>query len=500
VKKSVYVLAVVCVLIFASVLQAGDIFYVDVNGPNDPGTGSVDDPFRKIQDAINDANDGDIVEIQTGIYTGTGNYNLDPNGKSIIIRSIDPNDLNIVSNTIIDPNGAGRGFYFHRGEDANCIVSGLTITNGHTGDKGGGIYCYYSSPTITNCIISGNSAGTHGGGLFCQNSSPQIIGCVISGNTSANDGGGIEHWRGKSVLTNCIISNNQANGAGGGADYFDCNDVTLINCTLAKNSANSGGAVYCWGSNIDVNNSILWTNNADTGQQIALSVSSASSVLVNYSDVQGGEAAVYDPGNGLVWDSNNIDTDPCFASFDTNGDPNVWDFHLQSAYGRWDGGFYSIDFDEDGIVNLTDFAVFAGVWMQDGDNLAGDLNRDGTVDWLDLRVFGEYFLTAGLGGEWVFDGQTSDCIDAGDPGSDWSDELWPSGKRINMGAYGGTKQASKNGSPADFDVSNNVDFVDYALLAEKWLTQCTCIEDLTGNGVVDFLDLEVFIKDWLWQR
>lgn len=497
-KKAVFLLAIVLVLTFVSVSRAGGIFYVDVNGPNDPGTGTSDDPFRKIQDAINDANDSDIIEIRPGIYTGPGNYNLDPNGLSITIRSIDPNDSNVVANTIIDPNEAGRGFYFDSGEDANCIISGLTIQNGHTGGKGGGIYCYYSSPTITNCIISDNSAGTHGGGLFCQNSSPQIIGCVISGNTSANDGGGIEHWRGKSVLTNCIISDNLANGVGGGADYFNSDDITLVNCTFAGNWAGSGGAIYCWGSDVAVENSILWANEATQGSQVALDTS--GSVSIDYSDVQGGEASVYDPGNGLVWDGNNIDTDPCFASFDINGDPNVWDFHLQSAYGRWDGGFYSIDFDEDGIVNLVDFDVVAGLWTEDGNNLAADLNRDGTVDWLDIRIFGEYFLTDGLGGQWVFDGQTSECIDAGDVSSDLAGEPWPNGKRINMGAYGGTSQASKNGSPADFDVSNHVDFVDYALLAEKWMTPCSCIEDLTGNGVVDFLDLEVFVRHWLWEK
>jgi hypothetical protein len=37
---------------------------------------------------------------------------------------------------------------------------------------------------------------------------------------------------------------------------------------------------------------------------------------------------------------------------------------------------------------------------------------------------------------------TSPCIDAGDPNSDWTGEIWPHGERINMGTYGGTQQAS----------------------------------------------------------
>ncbi|MBM4030053.1 MAG: hypothetical protein FJ280_32330 [Planctomycetes bacterium] len=44
---------------------------------------------------------------------------------------------------------------------------------------------------------------------------------------------------------------------------------------------------------------------------------------------------------------------------------------------------------------------------------------------------------------WVLDGVTSPCLDAGDPASNFSKEPEPNGGRINMGAYGGTAQASK---------------------------------------------------------
>ncbi|MCK4752789.1 MAG: hypothetical protein KAS75_05030 [Planctomycetes bacterium] len=439
-RKAIFLLVIVLVLTFVSVSQAGGLFCVDVNGPNDPGTGSFDDPFRRIQDAVDVAVSGDIVEIRAGLYTGLGNYDIDPNGKSITIRSIDPNDSNVVANTIIDPNGAGRGFYFDSGEDANCVISGLTIRNGYTGGKGGGVYCYNSSPTITNCIISGNSAGTHGGGLFCQNSDLQIIGCVISSNTSANDGGGIEHWRGKSVVTNCIISDNLANGVGGGADYFDSDDIILTNCTFVKNSADSGGGFYSWGSDVSVKNSILWANEATEGSQVALDTS--GSVSIDYSDVQGGETAVDDPGDGLIWDSNNIDSDPCFAFFSANGDPNVWDFHLQSVYGRWDANSQS----------------------------------------------------------WVTDSNTSPCIDAGNPNSNWIEELWPNGKRINMGVYGGTNQASKNGNIADFDVSGAVDNIDLDEFVSEWLSEEDNIVNLNLTGFVDFADFALFADNWLWQQ
>lgn len=107
--KSKTVVIIFLGFFLVSISNAAEVIYVDVNGPNDPGTGTFDDPFRRIQEAIDTSLEGDIVEIQAGIYTGPGNYDLDPGGKGIAIRSTNPEDPNIVANTIIDPNKAGRG-------------------------------------------------------------------------------------------------------------------------------------------------------------------------------------------------------------------------------------------------------------------------------------------------------------------------------------------------------------------------------------------------------
>ncbi len=48
---------------------------------------------------------------------------------------------------------------------------------------------------------------------------------------------------------------------------------------------------------------------------------------------------------------------------------------------------------------------------------------------------------------WVKDPVTSPCIDAGDPDSPYDNEPYFNGDRINMGAYGNTRQASKSRPP-----------------------------------------------------
>lgn len=455
--KSKTVVIILFGLFLVSISNAAEVIYVDVNGPNDPGTGTIVDPFRRIQDAIDAAVDGDIIQIQPGTYTGPGNYNLDPTGKAIAIRSTNPDEPNSIKNTIIDPNRAGRGFYIHSGEDANCMISGLTIrngyadlqganvychssspriedciiTNGFSANSGGGLHCHFSDPKIYNCTITANQTGFFGGGVSCFYSNPMFIGCTISSNNAPYDGGGLDLVLSSVTFLNCIIADNTADTSGG-VNCYSPGEITLFNCTLVRNkAANVGGALFCRdGSSVNIRNSILWANQAPYDSQVA--VDATSSVSINYSDVENG----WTEGTGI------IDTDPCFASFDPNGDPNMRNFHLQSIYGRWEPNSQS----------------------------------------------------------WVTDSNTSLCIDAGDPNSDWSDEPWPNGKRINMGAYGGTSQASMSGNSADFNIDESVNFADFAEFSDRWSAKESCIYDLVTDGVVDFMDLRLFADNWLWQR
>jgi Ca2+-binding EF-hand superfamily protein len=203
----------------------------------------------------------------------------------------------------------------------------------------------------------------------------------------------------------------------------------------------------------------------------------------------------------LNWLSGNIQSDPCFASFDANGDPNLWDFHLLSKDGRWVIAFATVDITQDGFVDFQDFTVLAEVWLQEGEGLAGDLDDNGVVDLFDLQILSDSYLTAQqLQGTWVQDNTSSPCINAGDPESDWSAEPRPNGKRINMGAFGGTNQASKKGLKTDFDADGNIDFNDFSYLAANWGLEQTCIEDLDGNGIVDIEDLGEFCAGWLTQE
>ena len=251
--------------------------------------------YTTIQGAINAASNGDRVLVNNGIYTESINFS----GKTITVQSVHG-----TTSTIIDGNASGSVVTFNSGEGTGSVLSGFTIRN-ETAD-GGGIYCYYSSPTITNCTISGNSAGYAGGGIYCNYSSPMLTDCTISGN-SAYYGGGICCDYSSPMLTNCIISGNSSYRGGGICCGFS-SSPTITNCTISGNStSDSGGGIWCYDSLPRIVNSILWGNNP---QEISLA--GDSSINITYSDIKGGYA-----GTG------NINADPLFVG--------VGNFNLQST-------------------------------------------------------------------------------------------------------------------------------------------------------------------------
>jgi parallel beta-helix repeat protein len=280
--------------------------------------------YATIQAAIDDCNDGDVVVIAPGTYTGDGNRDIRFLGKAITVRSTDPNDPNIIAATIIDCDGTEaephRAFSFHNREDPNAVLTGLSIANGWE-SKGGAIYCdEHCSPTITHCWITNNSAN-RGGGIHCRGpkGSPVIRNCRVSHNSASGPsdlftfGGGIACKDNASpLITGCLITDNSASTGGG--IYFSSLDAHLTHCTVVGNSSPEGEGIYCsgWsqpGHGLIISNSIVWGNSGADGPDIA-----GSAPIVSYSNVEGGY-----PG------TSNIDADPLFVY------PDAGDYHLTSG-------------------------------------------------------------------------------------------------------------------------------------------------------------------------
>jgi hypothetical protein len=189
------------------------------------------------------------------------------------------------------------------------------------------------------------------------------------------------------TIANCLIVGNRSLNSQGGTVYAEDSEAVLTNCTIADNYADwSGATLLLVDSNLTVTNCILW-NEATFREVRALGTSEPT---IQYCAVRGS------------WpDWGNIGEDPLFArpgAWVSAASPGtvlipqnpqaIWadgDYHLLSQPGRWD----------------PDVA------------------------------------------QWVEDGVTSPCIDAGLEESPVRAEPAPNGGRINMGAYGGTAEASR---------------------------------------------------------
>jgi len=217
--------------------------------------------FDNIQDAILFVYPEGTVYVAAGTYYEAINFG----GKAIHLYGIEGPEV-----TTINGNGAYHVVRCISGETANTILEGFTITGGDANSSNfpdncaGGMYNNGSSPTVINCIFSGNSAD-YGGGMYNRNSGPTVIKCTFSGN-SADYGGGMWNESDSSpTVTNCTFSINKSAARGGGMSNETGSNPTVSNCTFTGNESGSGGGMYNGGTNPMVTNCMFGGNSADYG-------------------------------------------------------------------------------------------------------------------------------------------------------------------------------------------------------------------------------------------
>ncbi|MBN2560898.1 MAG: SUMF1/EgtB/PvdO family nonheme iron enzyme [Phycisphaerae bacterium] len=324
----------VCSLVglLATVAQAQTTWYVDDDAPNDPGPGdpmvsdpledgSAAHPFDAIQKGIDAAvaANGDDVLVLDGTYTGTGNKDLDFGGKGITVRSENGPDACIIDcqASAEDPH---RGFYFHSSETDTSVVEGFTIQNGYVASAswyGGGISCDASSPEISDCTISGNTADI-GGGICCDvDSDPLIRHCTIADNTSYW-GGGIGCLQDSDAeVRACTITDNTA-VFGGGIHCIWNSNPTITDCTIACNTVDQdGGGIYCEeDSNLAISGCTITENTASAYGGAIFHLNSSSDATIASSTIMGNTA---NWGGGIYFRNGDPTVSNCTIEDNTAG-------------------------------------------------------------------------------------------------------------------------------------------------------------------------------------
>ncbi len=222
-------------------------------------------------------------------------------------------DCNIHHNTA--PSGAG---VFIR-TLCSPVIDGCTIDanviNASFGN-GGGIAVQSATPTITDCVITGNVTLGYGGGVaFVQEAGGLIEDCLIEGNDAAGTyslGGGIAVSQSDPVIRRVTIAGNSCSGfyaEGGGIDVSFTPSPVIENCTIVGNATSvngfGGGISLQWGAAPEITRCIIAGATAGEGLWCL-----SATPVVTCTDVwgnAGGDAVCGTDGGG------NFSADPLFC-------------------------------------------------------------------------------------------------------------------------------------------------------------------------------------------
>ncbi len=435
----------------------GKTIYVDDDaiGAND-GTGW-EDAYVYLQDALADANSAEKpveIHVAQGVYKPNGGLvaipefdwrtttfhiingvaikggyasssEVDPNTRdielyeTILSGDLNGDDIEVASPRYLLEDSSRLENSYHVvnsiGTDETAMLDGFTITSGVANgtprnNAGGGLFNDFGNPTLVNCTFIKNWA-RNGGGMFNESGNLTLVECVFKENYSDNHGGGIFNHRGNPLFRNCRFTGNLARYFGGGISYWT-SSPEFKGCTFSGNIAllGGGGGMFCQDSKPIINNC---TFNGNTARL-----------------------------NGIVHEMMNNELILTNCILWGNTLPQIWG-DASITYSNIQSGFTG-----EGNIDVDPFFVEPGYWSHIEDANVVVEPDDPNAVWVE----GDYHLMSQAGRwdpnseSWVVDEVTSPCIDAGDPNSEVGDEPGPNGGRINMGAYGGTVEASKSGS------------------------------------------------------
>jgi hypothetical protein len=204
--------------------------------------------------------------------------------------------------------------------DSTAVLDGFTITAGHAngsewpefGTLGAGIVNESGSPTISQCVVTGNFAQYGAGMENLFGAQPTVTNTTFVSNTAGLFAGGIDFFTDvTATITGCTFANNTvlatAPPDGGGGMYIGSgNSVVVSDCVFSGNSARTGSGIAMFETS-PVITGCLFTGNVSSWGAIAC-VTAANPTITNCTFIE--NASVLDVSNSggfggaiLNWDN-----------------------------------------------------------------------------------------------------------------------------------------------------------------------------------------------------
>ena len=224
-----------------------------VNSSADVDDGACSVSHCTLREAISQAVSGTTITFDPSLSGGT-----------ITLAST----IGIFTNLNIDASALSERMHI-RGNNAGSVLSityntvslvHLEITDGGLG----GINSYNGYITLRNSRIANNTNAYNGGGIINDAGTLTVIDSTIANNSAAQGGGIFNHYGNITITGSTFQNNTAASGAGGLADISPASTINITNTTF---SGNVGGGIYnsgdlnLWNVTISGTTGIGITNN-----------------------------------------------------------------------------------------------------------------------------------------------------------------------------------------------------------------------------------------------
>lgn len=214
------------------------------------GTLNENEKWKKLREAVEGANAGDIITIKGEIKAtnDTDNYGEITINKNLTIRGKSGKNTDILN---ADTDGTGKTHRIFNVQIGKTLtLSGLTLKNAKapSGGNGGGIFVASGGKVeLSSCTIEGCKAnGGSGGAIGSQGGSVIITGCTLTGN-SATDGGAVYVTSGgtftmySGTINDNTVQSTAPKARGGGVFVSLGTTFTMKGGTISDNTATTKG-------------------------------------------------------------------------------------------------------------------------------------------------------------------------------------------------------------------------------------------------------------------